>query len=267
LLTDKGLRRTALRGLAAYADAATPKRVLAVFGDLSPDEKQDAVATLSSRKEYALALLDAVERKAVARTDISAYVARQLYALGDKEVTGRLREVWGDIRDTAPDKQKQLARYKAMLTPGYLSRADLGNGRLVFSKTCQQCHTLYGEGGKIGPDLTGSNRANLDYILSNILDPSAEVAQDYRMSVVMTKAGRFLTGMIVERTPNRITLQTATERLVIAREDVASVRDSPQSMMPEGQLDALTKEQVRDLIAYLAGKTQVLLPVPSRDQK
>src|SRR5207248_11461557 len=155
------------------------------------------------RKEYALALLDAVEKKMVPRADVSAYAARQMYALGDAKVNGRLRQVWGEIRDTAPQKREQMAKYKALLTPAYLKTADVRNGRLVFSRTCQQCHKLYGEGGTIGPDLTGSNRSDLDYLLSNIIDPSAEVAQDYRMSVVRTKDDRVITGIIVERTPSR----------------------------------------------------------------
>src|SRR5262249_40102168 len=150
LLADQNVRRPVLRGLAAYADRNTPNRVLVLYPDMSPEEKQDAIATLASRKEYALALLDAVEKKIVARTDLSAYTARQLYALGDKQLSERLRQVWGEVRDTAPAKKDQLARYRAQLTPSALTRADLGNGRLVFSKTCQQCHTLYGEGGKIG---------------------------------------------------------------------------------------------------------------------
>src|SRR5262249_11738905 len=119
---------------------------------------------------------------------------------------------------------------------------------------------LYGEGGTIGPDLTGSNRAELDYLLLNIIDPSAEVAQEYRMSIVATQDGRVITGIIVERSPNRLIVQTATEKVIMAREDGDTIKDSPVSMMPEGQLDPLTKEQVRDLIGYLAGKTQVPLP-------
>ena len=67
--------------------------------------------------------------------------------------------MWGEIRETAADKQKQLARYKAQLTPAALKSADPRNGRTVFSKTCQHCHKLYGQGGTIGPDLTGSNRS------------------------------------------------------------------------------------------------------------
>ena len=57
-----------------------------------------------------------------------------------------------------------------------------------------QCHTLFGEGGKVGPDLTGSNRANLDYALMNILDPSAVIAKEYRPTIVITTDGRVITG-------------------------------------------------------------------------
>jgi putative membrane-bound dehydrogenase-like protein len=260
LVNDRAVRRSALRGLATSLHAETPKRILAHYREFSADEKQDAVATLASRKEYAFALLDAVEQKTVARTDLSAYVARQLHTLGDPRLRERLRQTWGEVRDTAPAKQQQLARYKAMLTPAFLKKADLANGRLLFGKSCQQCHTLFGEGGKIGPELTGSNRDNLDYLLSNLLDPSAEIGRDYRMSVVATKDGRVLTGMVVEKSASRLALQTATERLVLAPEDVESVTDSPVSMMPEGQLDQLTREQVRDLIGYLSAKSQVPLP-------
>jgi putative membrane-bound dehydrogenase-like protein len=260
LLADKVTRRAAIRGLAAYPHPDTPRRILAIYPDLTAEEKQDAIATLASRKESALTLLDAVEKKAVPRADVSAYAARQMYALNDPTVTDRLRQVWGEIRDTAPQKKEQMAKYKALLTPAYLKTADVRNGRLVFSKTCQQCHKLYGEGGTIGPDLTGSNRSDLEYLLSNVIDPSAEVARDYRMSVVRTKDDRVITGIVVERTPSRIVVQTATERITLSPDDVEGVKDSSLSLMPEGQLDSLTKEQVRDLIAYLSGKTQVPLP-------
>jgi putative heme-binding domain-containing protein len=152
-----------------------------------------------------------------------------------------------------------VARYKAMLTPNYLKNADLASGRQLYTRACQQCHKLFGEGGVIGPDLTGANRTNLDYLLANLIDPSAEVGRDYRMSVVATRSGRVITGLIVERLPARLVVQTATERLVLAAEEVETIEDSPVSIMPDGQLDALTKEQVRDLIGYLMNKAQVPL--------
>src|SRR5262249_43813865 len=126
---------------------------------------------------------------------------------------------------------------------------------------------LFGEGNTIGPDLTGYNRAELDYLLVKIIDPSSQVAKDYHMSIVATQDGRVLTGIVVERSPTRLILQTATERIVLAKDDVETVKDSPLSIMPEGQLDALSKEQVRDLIGYLSGKTQVPLPAGKQEGK
>jgi putative heme-binding domain-containing protein len=254
LLSDKATRRAALRGLAAYPDAATAAKILAVYPDLTPDEKQDAIATLASRKESALALLDAVEKKTVPRSDVSAFAARQMFALGDAKLTERLREVWGEVRDTAPQKQEALKKYKAQLTPASLKTADLKNGKELFTKACGQCHKLHGEGGTIGPDLTGSNRSDLDYLLSNLIDPSSEVAADYRMSVVRTKDDRVITGIVLERSKVRIVVQTATEKVTLSPDDVESVKESALSIMPENQLDSLSKEQVRDLIGYISGK-------------
>jgi putative membrane-bound dehydrogenase-like protein len=268
LLTDKLVRHTALRGLASGGvHPDTPQRILAVYPNLTPEEKQNAIATLASRKEYALALLDAMEKKTVARVDVSAFSARQLHTLKDKQISDKLGQVWGEIRDNAPEKQKQIAYYKKLLSPYNLKNADASNGRRLFSKSCQQCHKLYGEGATIGPDLTGYNRSQFDYLLVKIVDPNAQIAKDYHMSVVETKSGRVITGIVVERADKRLVIQTATERITLGKEDVQEERESSQSMMPEGQLDALTKQQVIDLIVYLSGKTQVALPSGGEDKK
>lgn len=259
-LADKATRRAALRGLAGYSHPDTPKKVLAVYAGLTADEKFDAVATLSARKEYALALLDAIEGKAVPRGDVTAFAARQMFALNDAALTERLKSVWGEVRETAADKQKAVAKYKAQLTPATLQTANVANGRAVFAKNCVACHKLFGEGGTIGPDLTGSNRSDLDYLLSNLVDPSAEVGRDFRMSVVRTTDSRVVTGIVVERTAARVVVQTATDKQIVAAEDVESVKESPLSIMPEGQLDKLSRDEVRDLFAYLGGKAQVPLP-------
>jgi putative membrane-bound dehydrogenase-like protein len=257
LLADKAVRAAALRGLAAAPHPKTAERVLSVYPGLTADEKHAAVATLAARKDSALALLDAVEKGAVPRVDVSAFDARQVHALGDAKLSDRLRQVWGEVRETAADKQKRIADYKAVLRPDAVRNADAARGRVLFAKACGQCHKLFGEGGAVGPDLTGSNRSDLDYLLSNLIDPSAEVGRDYRLSVVRTTDERVLTGIVVDRSPARLVLQTATEKVTLAAEDVAAVKDSAASIMPEGQLDALTREQVRDLFAYLGSKVQV----------
>ncbi len=260
LLDDNEVRRIALRGLAAYDDANTPRAVLDRFAKFSPDEKQDAVSTLASRPEFALALLNAVEKKRVERSEISAFTARQIQNLGDEQVQDRLREVWGEIRQTAQNKQELIAKYKQDLTPKNLEKADLSNGRVVFSKTCMKCHKLYGFGGGIGPDLTGSNRNNLDYVLENVLDPSAAIGKDFQLTNITTIDGRLIAGIIAEQNARSVTIQTVNERVVLPREDIEETQIAPISMMPEGQLDMLTKDQIRDLVAYLATSSQVPLP-------
>ena len=119
---------------------------------------------------------------------------------------------------------------------------------------------MYGHGGDIGPDLTGSGRDNLDYVLENIIDPSATVGADFRMSVVAMADGRVLNGLVRSRTDRTLTLQTQTESLTLERREIDQVKPSPLSLMPEGLLDPLTSEQVRDLIAYLNKRTQAPLP-------
>ena len=67
--------------------------------------------------------------------------------------------------------------------------ANLSHGRAVYSKTCMACHQLFGTGGDLGPDITGSNRENLDYILENIIDPNTEVAKEYMLTTIETRDG------------------------------------------------------------------------------
>jgi putative heme-binding domain-containing protein len=262
LLDDRALRGPALRALAGYADAGTPALILRHYPSLTDAEKADAVATLASRPDYALALLDAMDKGRVPRRDLSVFTARQLLTLHNARLTERLNKVWGTLRPPAKDKAALLARYQALVTPDKLKKADRSRGRLVFTKTCATCHTLFGEGAKIGPDLTGSQRANPEYILTKVLDPSAVVARDYQMTVLTTADGRTLSGLVKEEDEKLVVLQTPTEVLRIRKADVEERQRSSLSLMPDGILAPLSDAEVRDLVGYLAGTSQVALPRP-----
>jgi putative membrane-bound dehydrogenase-like protein len=254
LLDDQAMRTSALQALAAYADPKTPSLILQRYTKFTPDEKADAVHTLASRPSYALALLDAVADKTVARSDLTAFTVRQLLALNDKQVTKRVNEVWGTLRPASQEKAALMAKYKKLLTGDTLRQADLANGRLVYQKNCASCHKLFGEGGNIGPELTGSQRANLDYVLENMLDPSAVVPREYQVSIITTASGRTLTGIVKEETERAVTVQTQNEIVIVPKDEIDVRRQSNLSMMPEGMLDRLTNDEVRDLVAYLASK-------------
>jgi putative membrane-bound dehydrogenase-like protein len=263
LLADRVMRGPALRGLAAFDDPKTPALILRHYASFSAADKIDAVATLASRPRYALALLDAMEQGKIPRRDLSAFTARQLLLFKDKALSDRLGKVWGSIRAPSRDLAALLARYKKLVTPAALKKADRIHGRLVFSKTCASCHVLFDAGGKIGPELTGSQRANPEYILIKVLDPNAVVAQDYQVTRINTAGGRVITGIIKEENDKTIAVQTPTEIIRLPKTDIEERTRLPMSMMPENQLTQLTDVEIRDLIAYLAGAGQV----PLRDSK
>ena len=235
LLDDPAMRLAALRDLGGYDYADTPGVLLARYPKLSAEEKIAAIDTLTARPAYAKALLKAVERKQIPASDVSISAARQMQNLRNRAIDKSLARVWGTLRNTPADKKEQIQKYKNLLTPAFMKTADPSAGRLVFSKTCMTCHTLYGVGGKIGPDLTGANRGNRDYVLQKVVDPSAAVPNDYQMQLITLNDGRLVSGIIRQRTPRAIVVQTETALLTIATADIAEMKSSGQSMMPERQ--------------------------------
>jgi putative membrane-bound dehydrogenase-like protein len=260
LLRAPAVRRPALRALAAFPDSSTPPAILRSYSAYSDNEKADAVQTLASRPAFALALLDAVERGQVLRRHLSAYTVRQMLAFNDRAVRERLTKVWGTVRPASQEKASALKKYKTLLSADSLKAADRAHGRVVFRQTCATCHRLFDEGASIGPELTGGQRGNLDYLLENILDPSAVVPQEYQVTVLTTKDGRVLTGIIKQEGDRTVTLQTQNEAVLVPKDEIETRTKSPVSMMPEGMLDKLTHDEVRDLIAYVSGPGPVALP-------
>ena len=234
--------------------------MLRCYPNLSDPERDDVIATLTARPTYARALLDAVEQGTVPRRDLTATAARQIQGLGDPRLTDRLAQVWGTIRPTAAAKSELMAKYKALLADESAPQPDPARGRLLFNKTCLQCHRLYGLGGDVGPELTGSDRANADYILENVLDPSAAVGRDYRLVNVLTTDGRLVSGVLKQQDDSSIVVHTVNEKVVLPREDIEEIKLADTSMMPEGLLEGLSPQEVRDLFSYLASPGQVELP-------
>ena len=265
LLETAPMRDQALRALASYDDPKTPAAVLKLYPKLNPAEKRDALNTLASRVGYGKSLLDAVADKSIATTEITADLVRQLRNLNDPALDRRVNEVWGLSRATPADKLKMIAQLKQALTAPH--EVDLPRGRAVFAKICQQCHTLYGQGGKVGPDITGSNRANIDYLLENIVDPSAVIPKEYTAHVLTLTSGRIVTGIVKSEVGPAVQVQTANEMLTIPKADIEARVASTTSMMPDDLLKPLTPVEVRNLVAYLRNPTQTPIEATKENAK
>lgn len=257
LLNEPELRLDAIRGYAEIENATAPSILLSRYAEWDAPLKRAIIETLASRKRYAQSLLAAIKDKKVDKKEVPAHVARSLNViLGDE-----FSKVFGEVRTLSNDRERQMKKYKKMITPDALAAANPSNGRAIFQKTCASCHVLYGTGGKIGPDLTGSNRANLDYILLNSVDPSYDVPDGYKMVLLQTVDGRILNGVVAEEDSQRVVLKTVEQpTVVIAKQDIESRKVSPKSMMPDGQLDQMKPQEVIDLIRYLRTTKQVELP-------
>ena len=261
LLREKALRRDALRGLGAFEDLKTSSSILRIYAKLDAAGKRDALTTLASRVSFAKALMAAVTRGTVKANELPADIVRQLRAHRVKGINATLDKVWGVSRSTPAAKLAEIAKYKKLLETKVDRPDNLPRGRSVFQRTCAQCHKLYGEGGEIGPDITGSNRNNLDYLITNILDPNAEIPNDYRTTILRTKDNRVLVGVIHRSGGQSVTIATPAEVVTVAKRDVAAIDPQNFSMMPEGLVLALKEDELRDLVAYLRGSRQVALPV------
>ena len=257
------LRAGSLRGLAGYEDARIPAKILAVFTALDAAEKTAAINTLLARTASARVLLAAIDAKTLDRSLLGAPAARQLQNLGDPGIDAWLAKNWGAVRTSSADKQKEVAKYKEFLGTDAILRADAKHGRVLFSQRCAICHTLFGEGAKIGPELPGSF-ADLDYLLTNILDPNATIGKDYQQTFVKTKDGQTLNGIVAADDASSVTLKTFAGPVTVQRADIASIEVSPNSLMPEGLLLGVEEESVRDLFLYLRQKEQVPLPDSAR---
>lgn len=254
LLEDQHLRALAIRELATYSETTIPSKLIALYPKLPAVEKGDVLQTLSSRAGFALSLLEAVEKGMIPRSDITPVLARQLLALKSAEVAKRLETVWGTFRPATAERKALINKYKQMLTPNTLAKADLPRGRTLYTQQCASCHKLFGEGGNVGPELTGGQRKSIDYILENVVDPNAIVAREYLVNIIETKTGRVLSGIIKEENDRAITLQTTNEIVVVPKDEIEDRAATKQSMMPEGIFDKMTPAEIRDLVAYLAAK-------------
>lgn len=263
LLKDPSpLRSDALRGIAAFNEADTVDLIMSVYSKLSVEERRDALGTLASRPAWAKTFVWLLDGQQVPRADVSVTLVRQLRSFKDAGLDDALDRHFGKLSGSGADKQPEIAKIKEWLTADFVKSGNAAHGREVYSRTCALCHKLFDAGMEIGPELTGANRTDIDYLLQNVIDPNALIGADYQLNMIELKDGRVLAGMIRGQDANTLTVRTMTETLTVPIPEVKARTVSPMSMMPEGLLAAMSKEDARDLFRYLGSPQQVPLPAP-----
>jgi putative membrane-bound dehydrogenase-like protein len=207
-----------------------------------------SIEALSSRETWTKALLYAIAEKKVSASGFPAPVRRALATSKDKGIRDLAFQVLGAWQDSSDDVKSLIAQKKQACLTG---EPDLANGKLMFTATCMICHEFHGGGQKVGPDLIGSGRSNLDALLANVIDPNQIIGNGYENISVSTKDGRTLAGRIVEDTPGHVKLLGAGGAAqIVSRDQIATLTNTKQSLMPMG-FGNLPDAAFRDLIWYI----------------
>jgi putative heme-binding domain-containing protein len=249
------LKRAALEALMNFDDAKIGATVMKLYHSTLPDEqgvRTTAQRLLASRPAWALPMLAQIDDGLIAKSSIGGDVVQTLSLQTDPEVKKLVAKHWGKIRATPAEKQEQIKKLYALIKAG---GGNANAGHAIFNKKCGVCHTLFGEGGKTGPDLTGYERTNLDFLTTAVIDPSAAIREEFTTFVIVTSDGRTLTGLIDNQDKRTVTLRGADNRTVLLnRDDIEELQALPISLMPENQFQDLKDQDIRDLFAYVMSR-------------
>ncbi|MFN7842238.1 MAG: c-type cytochrome, partial [Pirellula sp.] len=220
-------------------------------------EARDVVIRgLAGRRETISLLIEAVEAKRIDSNLVDAIMLRQFVMLDDPAITSRVETIWPQVSSFGKDKITKIQALEKLVNESDKA-PDLANGRQLFRQHCSSCHKLFGEGGTTAPELTGAQRSNLRYLSENIIDPSASVADNYRVTLFQMADGTLVSGVAIIEDSATVTVQTTRDKIVIEKSEIESRKRSTQSLMPEGLLDTLDDQAKIDLMAYLKSSHQV----------
>jgi len=241
------VQAAAVDTVASFDDAGVPAQLLKYWKQYSPEGRTRTVAALLRQSGRVPALLDAIERGAVEAAVIDLGARNRLLEDPDAAVAARAKK----LLKAGGDRAKVVEAYQDVVK----LRGVAANGKVLFEDACAKCHLPRKQGGRVGPDLSGISMKSKEELLEAILNPSASIEPRFVNYIVTTKDGRTFDGVLAGETPGAVTLRGGQEEdVTVLRKDVASIRASSISLMPEDLEKGLSKQGMADLIAYMRGE-------------
>jgi hypothetical protein len=232
--------------------AEAPAAILERLASLTPQVREAAVRTVLANRHWAAQLVERLEKGTVSLGDIPIVDRAKLTEHPDRGVRDRAKKILaagGGLPNA--DRQKVIDA----ILPAVRAGGDAARGKLVFNEQCGKCHRHAGEGGKVGPDLTGMAVHPAHELLIHILDPNRSVEGNYRAYTVSTDDGRVVTGLLASESKTAIELVDAEgKRVVIQRDEIDEFQPSPNSLMPVGFEKQIKPEGFADLLAFLTDR-------------
>ena len=247
------VRIAALKLLGRFDDPRVASQLIALHRTSKSSAWNSQIReVLLNRKSSAMAWLTAVDHGEIPPSSTPLDQVQRIALLEDPELDTLVRKHWGQLGTSRGEKLAEVRRLSNDLRA---FQGDATAGAAIFKKNCANCHQLFGEGTKLGPDLTSANRKDREFMLISLVDPSSVIRKEFSSFVVQTKDGRVLTGMAVARDDAGLTLVNAkNEKTTIAANEIEDLRESTVSLMPDNLSTQFKPQQLRDLFAYLESR-------------
>jgi putative heme-binding domain-containing protein len=252
----EAVRLAAIRLLGRLDSSTISERFISLHQTkISDDMRSQIRSVLLSRRSSAMVWLNAVDRGEILPTTTPVDQIRSVSLFEDHQLNALVTKHWGRLQAaTAEEKLAEVRRLNNDLRAG---SGNAASGRLLFMKHCSACHQLFGEGTKLGPDLTSANRADRDFLLISLVDPGSVIRKEYVSIVLQTTDGRIETGLAVAQDASGTTIVTSkNERKFFAASEIEELRESGVSHMPDTLYRQLKPQELRDLFAWLQGDGQ-----------
>jgi putative membrane-bound dehydrogenase-like protein len=244
------LRLAALEALTPFSASGITQQILGRYPDFEASLRHASRDMLFSRPQSAKAFLKQIQRGAIPSDEVPLEQVARLALHEDPALDEAVQSLWGRVQPATPETV--LADIRRLNNDLRAFSGDGSMGHKLFVEQCGKCHRLFGEGNTVGPDLTGANRMDRQYLLIHVVDPKRVIRHEYLNYVVQLEDGRVLQGLIAEQTAQSITILDAeNKRHELPRDRIEQLQPSDVSLMPEGILQKLSPQQLRDLFAYL----------------
>ncbi|MDA1272459.1 MAG: ThuA domain-containing protein [Verrucomicrobia bacterium] len=244
------IRKAALTALSQFSDLTIGESVVALYNQLDKETRTAAQTLLASRANWSTMFVEAVNSGMIPQDTVSLNTVRKIKLHKDPQLVALAEHAWGNTgTPTSAEMDQEIKRLAEVVRAGI---GDPYKGRTLFGNSCAQCHTLFTQGGRIGPDLTAFKRDDLENMLLSIVNPSAEIREGYENYLVETKDDRSFAGFLAEKDNRVIVLRGLDgQNILLNRSELVEMKAAGMSLMPEALLSSMDEQDTRDLFAYL----------------